>query len=105
MLYYEYTVVSKDIDHIHTELWYATAHAKTHGFDLLRILYTDVRPQGSALLREVRAMKRSGAIRFFLTPQEIGGDSAQARYFANKYPEAQAAVTGDGLDLYYMIGL
>ncbi len=86
-------ITGKTYEQMNTELLFFIASAKTRGFELIRL---EVSPVGDEKREEVRSRslskllakaKRSGFLELYILTENLTGNSTEAEYLRNKYPE------------------
>ena len=71
-----------------TEILYSVASARANEYELVEFIYSnDGGKSESNVLKVVRELKKQGKVKVYTLARDIDGQSKEAEYLLNKYPE------------------
>ena len=89
MRYDTFTLTSSNQSIAETEILYSIASARANQMDFLKLILN--LDQGEKIAtnttRVLKSLKKQGRIELYISSDELGGDSTEAEYLRNKFPE------------------
>ena len=90
MRIYDFKLTGITQSTLKTEILFSFASAKALGYDLLKLIYPQERISRTRIetvKRILKQAKKNGAVLMYVTPDQLNGESTEAEYIKNKFPD------------------
>ena len=80
---------SPTLQQLRTDILYSIASFRAQGMELVELIVSDTAKEKleNGTLKVLKEQKKQGSIRAYALAREISGESCEAEYLLNKYPD------------------